>query len=237
MAITVNAKGTSVPYFTIGKNGTTLYQGAVDPSYFYTIKVGDIWFDTNNLRLNTWGPLDASPASNDWRAPLLAEIEIFDSIISSTAGNDLTLMPSVGNDLYLRSNKWPYNDGSAGQVLTTDGSGNLSWQNQTITKDLTTTTTTANQVVDSISASAYRTVKYLVQVSSGADFQTSEILAIHDGTTVSVTEYGTLMTAGSIASFDINISSGNLQLTVTPVNASTAIRVLRTAIGTYDSPQ
>jgi len=48
MAVTINAKGTSVPYFKIGKQGTTFYQGDADPSNTYTINTNDIWFDTSN---------------------------------------------------------------------------------------------------------------------------------------------------------------------------------------------
>ena len=48
MAVTINAKGTSVPYFKIGKSGTTFYQGDADPSSTYTINTNDIWFDTSN---------------------------------------------------------------------------------------------------------------------------------------------------------------------------------------------
>ena len=48
MAVTINAKGTSVPYFKIGKSGTTFYQGDADPSNSYTINTNDIWFDTSN---------------------------------------------------------------------------------------------------------------------------------------------------------------------------------------------
>jgi len=48
MAVTINARGTSVPYFKIGKSGTTFYQGDADPSSTYTINNKDVWFDTSN---------------------------------------------------------------------------------------------------------------------------------------------------------------------------------------------
>ena len=49
MAVTINAKGTSVPYFKIGKAGTTLFQGSTDPvTSGYTVKADDIWFDSGN---------------------------------------------------------------------------------------------------------------------------------------------------------------------------------------------
>ena len=48
MAVTINARGTSVPYFKIGKSGTTFYQGDADPSAAHTINENDVWFDTSN---------------------------------------------------------------------------------------------------------------------------------------------------------------------------------------------
>ena len=48
MAVTINAKGTSVPYFKIGKSGTTFYQGDADPSSTHTVNTNDVWFDTSN---------------------------------------------------------------------------------------------------------------------------------------------------------------------------------------------
>lgn len=64
MAITLNAKGTSVPYFKIGKSGVTLYQGNTDPiGDGYTIRTNDIWFDTfaRNLKFrqsnSTWSEM------------------------------------------------------------------------------------------------------------------------------------------------------------------------------------
>jgi hypothetical protein len=48
MAVTYNLKGTSNPYFKIGKAGATLFQGTADPSGSYTLVDGDVWFDTAN---------------------------------------------------------------------------------------------------------------------------------------------------------------------------------------------
>lgn len=95
---------------------------------------------------------------------------------------------------------------------------------------LTTTSTTTNQVVDSIPTSVYRTVKYIIQVTSGSVYQTSEVLIIHDGTTPSITEYASILTGANLATFDTAITTGNLELLVTPVNAVTTIKVIRFAI-------
>jgi hypothetical protein len=48
MAIVMNAKGTTSPYFKIGKQGTNIFQGSSDPSGSYTTAEGDMWIDTSN---------------------------------------------------------------------------------------------------------------------------------------------------------------------------------------------
>lgn len=48
MAITINAKGTSVPYFKIGKGGTTIFQGSSDPALEHAVIDNDVWLDSNN---------------------------------------------------------------------------------------------------------------------------------------------------------------------------------------------
>jgi hypothetical protein len=48
VAVTYNLKGTSNPYFKIGKSGSTLFQGTSDPSGSYSVENGDVWFDTSN---------------------------------------------------------------------------------------------------------------------------------------------------------------------------------------------
>ena len=95
---------------------------------------------------------------------------------------------------------------------------------------LTTSTTGANQVIDAIATTAARTVKYLVQATSGSDYHSTEILVLHNGTTAYLTEYATIYSGASLATFDADVSGGNLRLLVTPVNAATTIKVVRTTV-------
>lgn len=70
--------------------------------------------------------------------------------------------------------------------------------------------------VDSWSASLYRTAKYLVQVSDSAnnEYQSSQVLVTHNGTTAFYTEYGIITTSGNIlANFNTTITSGNVVFT------------------------
>ena len=95
---------------------------------------------------------------------------------------------------------------------------------------LTTSTTTANQVVDTNAVGSVRTIKYLVQITSGTSYQSSEILVIHDGTSAYLSEFGTVFSSVKLADFDADISSNLLRLLVTPVNASSVIKVIKTVV-------
>lgn len=153
MSITLNAKGTSVPSFTIGKNGTTIYQGTVDPSLFYTMRAGDYWLDNYDNQQWVW-----NATTSAWNAPKLADLTFTGSsitttnadlvlstsgvnahvtfagdtgpgIISASAGQDLYIDPTLGGGthLVLMDNRWPAADGTANQVITTNGNGILSF--------------------------------------------------------------------------------------------------------------
>ena len=95
---------------------------------------------------------------------------------------------------------------------------------------LTTSQTTANQVVDSFTASSFRVVKYLINETSGSNYQVTEVLAVYDGTTVFLNEYGSIATNTDLATFDSDINSGNFRLLTTPVNAVTTIKVTRIGV-------
>lgn len=136
------------------------------------------------------------------------------------------------------------NYGTSGQVLLSQGnSANPVWSSTATlssvtystvaavtTSTLTTAATTANQVVDTAAIATFRSAQYQIQVTSGSDYMMTSINVIHNGTTAFLTEYGTVLTGASLATFDVDISGGNLRLLVTPVNAVTTIEVLRAAM-------
>ncbi len=99
MSIVINARGTSIPYFKIGKGGTTLYQGYADPSTTYTPVAGDYWFDNNDNSLHVW-----SAVSSNWVAPTLAEIMFSDNTISVVNDTDLILSTSSTKNIKLNTN-------------------------------------------------------------------------------------------------------------------------------------
>jgi len=107
----------------------------------------------------------------------------------------------------------------------------LTLANGSLTSDtFTSSTTAANQIVDSIALTSARTVKYLIQVTSGTGYQACELLVIQDGTNAWLTEYGDINTGAVLATFDATITGGNLNLVCTPTNAVTVVKVVRTSV-------
>lgn len=85
--------------------------------------------------------------------------------------------------------------------------------------------------LDAYSTSTYRTSKYLVQITDGANFHVTEVAVFHNGTNVYFNEYGMFYNNGSLGSFDAEISGGNVVLTFTPTSASAmVIKVVRMTI-------
>ena len=95
----------------------------------------------------------------------------------------------------------------------------------------TTVASTSATTIATHAAATYRTIKYLVQCTQGTDYHSTEINLIHDGSTVYITEYGTLFDNASLGTFNATISSGNILLQITPGSAtSMAVKVVSSAI-------
>lgn len=95
---------------------------------------------------------------------------------------------------------------------------------------LLATTTQSNQVLDTVSTVYYRTIQYLVQVSYGEMYQMTQISVVTNGTTVSITEYGTVTSNGLLASFTADLQGTSVRLLCSPVNTNTTFKAFRTAI-------
>ena len=94
--------------------------------------------------------------------------------------------------------------------------------------DTTTTTTSATSLVTlaSLNKTHFRSARFTIQITNTTDgtYHTTEILAIHDGTTANITEFGEVHTGSSVeATFDADISSGNFRLLATPTSTNNMV--------------
>jgi len=100
-----------------------------------------------------------------------------------------------------------------------------------ISSGVTTTTTTSESSLDSFSASSFRSAKYQIQITQGSSYNITEINLVHDGSDSYGTEYGTVRTGISLASFNTDIDGGNVRLLATPASSSsTTFKLVRTLI-------
>ena len=158
----------------------------------------------------------------------------------------------------------PTSDGTTGQFLKTDGSGNVTFAtiptintlndvgNVTITSAAsgqylqwngtawinaaveafnvqTLTTTAVTQVaIASYAVATYGGVKVVITAydSAATERSITEIIITHDGTVAVATEYAQVNTATALATFDVDISGGNVRILATPASTnSTAFTV------------
>lgn len=98
--------------------------------------------------------------------------------------------------------------------------------------NLITSANTTNQVLHSLPYAEFKTAKYVIQCVSGSDLQAQELLLIHNGTNVYMTEYSQVLGPSNtpITTFDARISGSSLELLVSPVNAVTTYVASCTAI-------
>ena len=94
-----------------------------------------------------------------------------------------------------------------------------------------TKTSTAQAPIDTFDAETYSAATYQVQIKRGSDYHTSSINLVHAGGSVYISEFGTIKTGASLASFDADLNSGNIRLLATPTSSnSTVFKVFRTTM-------
>ena len=91
------------------------------------------------------------------------------------------------------------------------------------------TTNTTLQTLDQFAVVNWRSGKYVITVTDPALFkyQTTEILVLQDGANAYATEYASLTSNGTLASFSADVSAGNCRLLITPGTTVLTITVNR----------
>ena len=96
---------------------------------------------------------------------------------------------------------------------------------------VTQLSTLTTSTIDSFPISTYRSARYQVQISQGNDYQCTDLLVIHNDSTASLVESGSVATNNYLATFSTTISGSNLLLQVDMANATSAeIKVVKYAV-------
>lgn len=151
-------------------------------------------------------------------------------ILSLQPQNYITVTGVTGNDTIIISETL-----SSNVVLKSGGTftGAVGIVDSQLASGNTTLSTVSQTVIDTFSASSFRSGKYLIQVTDNVSnyYHLTEILFIWDGTTVQKVEYAVVTTAGELGTFDADINSGNVRLLFTATNTnSRTVKYQRTLI-------
>lgn len=156
-------------------------------------------------------------------------------------GADTQIQFNDGGSIFNGDAGLTYN--KTNQSLTVTGSittenltltSSVNFPNSQVKENTTVRVSSSDQfTADSFVATSYRTTKYLIEIreTSTSNFYSSELLLMHDGTDVYITEYGTLKTASSpVSSIDADLNSGNIRLLITPSVSNTITKVYRISL-------
>jgi len=173
-------------------------------------------------------------------------IVIADNTITTTSNADLELTGAGTGSVSLEGLKFPTSDGTTGQFLKTDGSGQLgfatasaSLSHSDINDSSTTIASSATTQVDSFSTATYRSAKYVISISdtTNSRFEIVEANVVHgpsaDSTTEAfITVFGsTTSHSAPMATFTADILNGNVRLLATNISSdSTVFKFQRTLI-------
>ena len=96
-----------------------------------------------------------------------------------------------------------------------------------ISTTITTVATTAVTTIDSFATATFRSTRAQVQITQSTNYQASDVLIIHDGTTASIVEYGSIATNDYLGTFSASVSGGNCLLRINMSSATSAtVKVL-----------
>ena len=156
--------------------------------------------------------------------------------INSVAAGTVNLTSDVTTgtiNVYTGVTTGTINIGSTSSTLAV---GTLSLNGQAYESSSETTGILASgpTVVSTFPIATYRSAKYILQVTctAGTDngnYQVSEILTIHNGTTAQMTDYGVVKTGNSLVVFTAAVNGANLELSAQSTAGNTIkVRVVRT---------
>ena len=96
------------------------------------------------------------------------------------------------------------------------------------TNTLATITETS---IASFTAATYGGGKFVITAKDGVNRHICELLVTHDGTTAIATQYGSISTAGDLATYDVDINTGSVRILATSAStASTVYNVSETLL-------
>ena len=227
--------GSSFLKFGVGADGYVLSSNSNTPS-------GLGWTSVNSVGVSTTPP--SGPENADlWFNTIDGSLNVYYQDIDTSQWVEIAVGSGIdlSQPVHITSGNASTNT-STGALIVDGGVGvggqlnassiGINGGYDLLYSSLVTSTTSANQVGFAVSSANYRTLKFVVSVNSGSDYQSDEILLMHNGSTVFMTEYAQLLSGSgtTITTYDGEISTGNLRLLVSPLNSVTTYSISCTGL-------
>ena len=130
---------------------------------------------------------------------------------------------------------WNFGTNGKKMVLLTNGNlgigvtvpkAKLQVEDYGIDTTATASAATTQIAIHTFPIADFRSARFTIQITNTTDtsYHSTEILAIHDGTTANITEFGEVHTGTSVeATFDADVNSSNFRLLATPASADNMV--------------
>jgi len=89
-----------------------------------------------------------------------------------------------------------------------------------LTSQTATTTTTSQTSIATYAVADYTAMELTIVADDSTDRTITKLLVVHNGTTASATQYGEVNTNAALATYDVDVSGGNVRLLATPASAT-----------------
>lgn len=166
-------------------------------------------------------------------------VTVTDNTVSTNASNsNLELSGNGSGTVSVSGLLFPTSDGSADQLLKTDGSGQLGFatasatlSHSDINDNTTTVATSATTQIDSFSSATYRSAKYFISISDSTNnrFEIVEANVVHGPSADSsieayITVFGsTTSHTQPLCTFTADINNGNVRLLATNITSDSTV--------------
>ena len=134
--------------------------------------------------------------------------------------NDLVADPTSSTS----ADAGDYYVNSSGDFFIFDGSNWYKHQSADLVGNIGVSVGTSATTINSFATTTYRSAKFVLQATNGTDYQTDEVLVLHNGSTAYKTQYAQLDTNGQFITYSVTISGGNVLLQGTSNSGTSTVK-------------
>ena len=199
-----------------GRAGFSSYQGVAGSNA--TVNVNRTGTDGDHIRLFKSGALVGSIGANGGDVYIgtgdtgVRFVDSLDCLLPLNTSTNATRDAAIDIG---------YNDGGRFKDLYLSGGVVLDEAyNTTVTA---TTATTSQTAIATFAAATYGSAEVLIQAKDGSNRHLTKLLITHNGTTAIATEYGTVVTSSNLATYEVDINSGNVRVLATPASTNSTV--------------